>query len=175
MWMLLLVLMLYIGIVVSRHEDNTGDMISNWLTARGITSITYISKVSPDGKPHGSFHVVLNKKDYFKVIKHKYDYWPVNVTCRRFFPPKEADEEDNAGQSVFGNQNGAADAGRTQTGSADRAVGGNPGDARGVTAGGQQRAGIIQESVNNDISHARDKDASLSEGDTGSGEEIVNA
>ncbi len=69
---------------------------------------------------------MLNMKDYFKVIKHKDDYWPVNVTCRRFFPPKKEDEEDNAGHSVFGNQNGVADAGRTQTGSADQAVGGNP-------------------------------------------------
>ncbi len=65
--------------------------------------------------------------------------------CIRFFPLKKADEEDNAGQSLFGNQNGAADAGRTQTGSADRAVGGNPGDARGGTAGGQERVFIIQE------------------------------
>ncbi len=144
-------------------------MISNWLIAHGITSITDISKVSPDGKPYSSFHVVLNKKDYFKVIKHKDDYWPVNVTCRCFFPRKKADEEDNAGQSVFGNQNGAADAGKTQTGSADRAVGGNPDGARGGTAGGRERAGIIQESVNNDIIHAGNKDASLNEGDNGSG------
>ncbi len=85
------------------------------------------------------------------------------------------EEEDSAGQSVFSNQNGAADAWRTQTGSADRAVGGNPGDARGGTAGGQERAGIIQESVNNDISHAGDKDASINEEDTGSCEETVNA
>ncbi len=57
---------MYVG---GLHEDNTGDMISNWLRAHGITSITDISKVSPDGKPYSSFHVVLNKKDYFKVIK----------------------------------------------------------------------------------------------------------
>ncbi len=84
---------------------------------------------------------MLNKKDYFEVIKHKDDYWPVNVTCRRCFPPKKEDGEDNAGQS--GNQNSTADAGRTHTGSTDRVVGGNPGNARGGTAGGHERAGII--------------------------------
>ncbi len=68
---------------------------------------------------------------------------------------------------MFGNQNGAADVGRTQTGSADWAVGGNPGYSRGVTAGGQERAGIIQKSVDNDIGHAADKDALLNEEDTG--------
>ncbi len=88
---------MYVG---GLHEDNTGDMISNWLRARGITSITDISKLSPDGKPYCSFHVVLNKKDYFKIIKHKDDYWPVNVTCRCFFPPMREDEEDNVGQCL---------------------------------------------------------------------------
>ncbi len=73
-----------------------------------------------------------------------------------FLPKKENDKDnegDIAGQSVFGDQNGAADAGRTQKGSAGRAVDDNPGDSRGGTAGGQERAGISQQSVNNDISY----------------------
>ncbi len=70
-------------------------------------------------------------------------------------------------------------------------MGGNPGDARGNTAGSQERACISQQSLNNDISHAGDKknkntsqlakkkdtkdDATLNEGDTGTGEETENA
>ncbi len=172
---------LYVG---GLHEDNSADVISTWLRRHGINSLNDIIKVSPDIQPYSSFHNVLRKRDYFKIIKHKCEYWPDNVICRCFFPPKTEDEEDTpndyASTITHDDPDAIANDGRTQTGDADLAVDGGTDDTRGVTGGDKERAGTGQVSENihssdrgSNTSHHIDNenDANESEVQTGNGED----
>ncbi len=171
---------MYVG---GLHEDNSADVISTWLKGCGINSVTD-NKVSPDLKPYSSFHIVLRKRDYFKIIKHKCEYWPDNAICRRFFPSKKEDEEDtpndDASTITHDDPDVITNDGRTQAGDADQAVGGVSRDTRGVAGGDEEKAGTGQVSENthisdryNDTSHhiENENDANESEVQTGNGED----
>ena len=99
------------------HEESTCDTIKKWLNQSGIKTVAEVTKVSPDDRPYCSFHVVMEKRDYLRIIKNKFKYWPKDVTCRRYFIP---DGDDDSRQD--GNQE-------------DRAVGGTPNSgSNGVTS-----------------------------------------
>ena len=76
------------------HESSTNDKISQWLNKNGIKSVTEVTKISPDDRPYTSFHIVMQKRDYIKIIKNKTRYWPKDVTCRRYFIAEDKDDDD---------------------------------------------------------------------------------